>query len=240
MTEKRRETDLYAPVAEFLAEKGFKVRSEVRGLDVAAVKGETLVVVELKLSFNLKLLMQAADRLSITDYVYVAIPRPEASAKNGINSGFWNDMLNILKRLEIGLLLVSLDSPLKTVEPVLHPMARVLAKKTHSRINVLKEIDSRVGDFNTGGSGRSKILTALREKSIQIACMIYREGELSTRELRLRGITQRELLLLSKNYYNWFRRVQTGVYALTEEGASYIESPEERFEAVVKYYRDNI
>lgn len=44
------EEDLYAPVRDYLTERGFSVKGEVEHCDIAAVKGETLPVVEMKLT----------------------------------------------------------------------------------------------------------------------------------------------------------------------------------------------
>jgi hypothetical protein len=235
---KHKETDLYEPVAEFLREKGFKVRAEVKGCDVTALKDDQLVVVELKLSFTMKLLMQAADRLSVTDYVYVAIPRPAFMSRKNVNSPYFRSITNILKRLSIGLLLVALDSPVMHVEPVLHPMSYNLKNNRVNRLNIIKEIDSRVGDFNTGGSARAKILTANKEKSIKIACILKTAGAVSTRQLRFLGMENREIMLLSKNYYGWFERVETGVYKLSQEGESAIANPGGHMKKLVDYYME--
>ena len=67
------EKDLYEPVKEFLEDKGFAVRSEVSDCDIMAVKGSDIIIVELKTAFNLKLLYQAIDRMSVTDMVYVDV-----------------------------------------------------------------------------------------------------------------------------------------------------------------------
>ena len=69
------ESDLYIPVKDFLELQGYEVNGEVKGCDVVALRGnEELVVVELKLSFNLELIMQAVERLAVTSKVYVGIP----------------------------------------------------------------------------------------------------------------------------------------------------------------------
>ena len=72
------ETDLYRPVHDYLVEQGYAVQGEVRKCDVAAVKGDELVIVELKLRLNAEVLAQAAMRQQITDSVYVAVPRPKS------------------------------------------------------------------------------------------------------------------------------------------------------------------
>ncbi len=57
----RRETSLYVPVKRFLETLGFDVKGEVCGCDLVALRGEEppfVVVGELKLAFNLELVLQ--------------------------------------------------------------------------------------------------------------------------------------------------------------------------------------
>src|SRR5260370_14542320 len=59
------ETALYLPVKRFLENLGFTVKGEVGGCDLVALSGDEppiVVIGELKLSFNLELLLQAVDR----------------------------------------------------------------------------------------------------------------------------------------------------------------------------------
>ena len=120
------ETDLYEPVCRFLEEEGYRVQAEVKDCDIAAEKDGELIIVELKKSFQLKLVYQALDRQSLTEQVFVAIPRPQ----KGQREKSWKNMLKLLKRLEIGLLTVALDSPLKTVDVVLTPSDSLAWKNT--------------------------------------------------------------------------------------------------------------
>src|SRR5258708_37206524 len=77
---KASEADLYEPVKAFLAGQGYVVRGEVRGCDVVATRGDGKpVIVELKLRFNLALVLQGIERLALTDQVYLAVPRGAAS-----------------------------------------------------------------------------------------------------------------------------------------------------------------
>ena len=119
-----KETDLYEPIRAFLEEEGYQVQAEVKHCDIAAEKNGRLVVVELKRAFGLKLDYQGLERQSLTDEVFVAIPRP----KKGAREKAWQDMLRLLKRLELGLLTVALDSPLKTVDVVLTPADSMIRK----------------------------------------------------------------------------------------------------------------
>jgi hypothetical protein len=71
-----KESDLYLPLKRFLESQNYEVKGEIHDYDVLAVRGEELpVVVELKLSFNLNVLLQAVERLSLTPKVYIGIPR---------------------------------------------------------------------------------------------------------------------------------------------------------------------
>jgi hypothetical protein len=68
------ETSLYQPVNGFLEGLGF-VKGEVGGCDLVALKGDDLPVVvicELKLTFNLELILQGVDRATASDEVWLA------------------------------------------------------------------------------------------------------------------------------------------------------------------------
>ena len=226
-----KETDLYAPIRAFLEEEGYQVQAEVKDCDIAAVKDSQLVIVELKKSFNLKLVYQGLERQSLTEQVFVAIPRP----KKGAREKAWKDLLNFLKRLELGLLTVALDSPLKTVDVVLEPSDSIAWKNRKKRERLQAELESRQVDANVGGMTRRKIMTAFREKSIRLACLLEKEGQVSMASLRERGMED-YVGILSRNYDKWFKRVEKGVYALSEKGHEALEN--EDFVKVVAFYRN--
>lgn len=228
-----KETDLYAPVRAFLEEEGYQVQAEVRDCDIAAVKDGQMVVVELKKAFNLKLVYQAIERQSLTEEVFVAIPRPQKGAREKA----WKDMLRLLKRLELGLLTVALDSPLQTVDVVLEPADSMIRKNKKKKERLTAELEGRQMDANVGGMTRRKIITAYREKSIRLACLLEQKGQISTAFLRENGME--ELVgLLSRNYDRWFVRVEKGVYALSETGKAALEA--EDYARVVAFYRKRI
>lgn len=226
-----KETDLYAPIRAFLEEEGYQVQAEVKHCDIAAVKDGQLVVVELKKAFNLKLVYQALERQSLTEQVFVAIPRP----KKGHREKAWKDMLRLLKRLELGLLTVALDSPLQTVDVVLEPSDSLAWKNRKKREQVQAEMKNRQMDVNVGGMTRRKIITAFREKSIRLACILEREGQVSTAALRERGMEDC-IGILSRNYDKWFQRVEKGVYALSEKGKEALGM--EDYAKTVAFYRE--
>ena len=226
-----KETDLYEPIRAFLEEEGYQVQAEVKDCDIAAVKDGQLVIVELKKSFNLKLVYQGLERQSLTEQVFVAIPRP----KKGAREKSWKDMLKLLKRLELGLLTVALDSPLKTVDVVLEPSDSIAWKNRKKREKLQAELENRQVDANVGGMTRRKIMTAFREKSIRLACLLEKEGQVSTASLRERGLED-SVGILSRNYDKWFKRVEKGVYALSEKGKEALEN--EDYAKVVSFYRN--
>lgn len=229
-----KETDLYEPIRAFLEEEGYQVQAEVKDCDIAAVKDGQLVIVELKKAFNLKLVYQGLERQSLTEQVFVAIPRP----KKGQREKAWKDMLKLLKRLELGLLTVALDSPLHTVDVVLEPSDSIAWKNRKKREKVQAELENRQVDGNVGGMTRRKIMTAFREKSIRLACMLEREGQISTASLRERGLED-YIGIFVKNYDKWFKRVEKGVYALSEKGREALEN-EDYAKAVAFYRNENV
>ena len=69
------ETSLYRPLKVFLEGLGFVVKGEVGGCDLVALKGDDLPVVvicELKLTFNLELILQGVNRATASDEVWLA------------------------------------------------------------------------------------------------------------------------------------------------------------------------
>jgi hypothetical protein len=215
------ETDLAGPLYKHLAALGYTVRSEVKDCDIAAVRGDELLIIELKKTMNLPLIVQAARRQRMTDSVYVAIPRPANKWK------WWKDsrgVQHLLHRLEIGLILVSLDRGKPPVEVVFHPLPFARRKRASTRRAVLEEIALRSADYNKAGSTRTKLATAYRENAIHIACCLLHGGKMSPAELRALGTGPKTLTILRFNAYGWFERVDRALYALTAHGAADLKS----------------
>ena len=103
------EAALYAPVKAFLERQGYEVKAEVRGCDVVARRGdEPPVIIELKLRFNLPLVLQGIDRLALTERVYLAVPRPGQHARSGPLAPERPEIRKLCRRLGLGLILVGL------------------------------------------------------------------------------------------------------------------------------------
>ena len=66
---------LYRPIKAFLEGLGFVVKGEIGGCDLLALRGDdppVVVIGELKLSFNLELVLQGVDRAVACDEVWLA------------------------------------------------------------------------------------------------------------------------------------------------------------------------
>lgn len=216
---KYKEEDMYIPVKDLLLEYGYTVKSEVEHCDVTALRGDELIVVEMKKSLNLDVIIQAVLRQRLGDKVYVAVPKPGRI----LFTKRWKNICHLLRRLEIGLILVSFRSGRTFAEVEFEPEVfdREMSKKLNGkkRRSVLKEFDERHGDYNTGGSTRKKLVTAYKEMAIQIACCLEKYGPLSTKQLRQFGTDEdKTQVILADNYYGWFERVSKGVYSLNEHG----------------------
>lgn len=200
---------------DYLAACGYTVRGEVRHCDICAVCDGRIVVVELKLRLNLALILQATRRQRITDSVYVAVPRQELEKASRRRQ---RDLRHLLRRLELGLLLVTLDSPAPRVEAAFHPLPFQRRKAKSAQRAMLREVEARSQDLTPGGSTRTQVITGYREAALKIACCLARFGELSPKALRRYGCCEKTGKILYNNVYGWFDRVGHGLYALHPQG----------------------
>lgn len=228
------EVDLYDPVKNHFTERGYHVYGEVNDCDVVAMKDEELIIIELKLRLNLDLVMQATKRQRLSEQVYVAIPRPTYSFR----SQKWRDICYLMRRLEVGLIVISFQTKKAQVQVIHHPASfdRVksmqLSKKRRNRL--LAEIEGRSGDFNIGGSSQTQIMTAYKETCIYIACCLIHHGPLSAKVLREIGTGDKTSRILIRNYDEWFERIERGVYAISEKGKNDLKDYPEFVEHYMK------
>ncbi|OIJ14397.1 hypothetical protein BKP37_08620 [Anaerobacillus alkalilacustris] len=234
MKEKKKllEVDLYKPIQTYFIKEGYEVYGEVNDCDIAAVKEDELIVIELKLTLNVDLLIQATKRQRLTEFVYVAVPKPKYS----LRSKRWTDLCHLIRRLELGLIIVSFTSNRKKAEIIFHPTPFSQSKNTRQnkqkRKSLLAEVNGRSADYNVGGSNRTKIMTAYKENCIQIACYLENFGPLSPKRLVEMGAGAKTSSILTKNFYQWFERIKRGTYIISEKGKQDIkEYPE-----LVTYY----
>lgn len=225
-----KEIELYEPIKNYLLKNGYKLQAEVKNCDIAYLYKNNLVVIELKKSFNLKLLYQALDRKVFANKVFIAIIRPKNFRKKETKY-----MLNILKALNIGLITVSLDSPLKTVEIILEPQNQIINSKIKKRNIILNEIQNRNLNINIGGSvKKANILTAYKEQVIFLACILNKIKVGSPSFIKKQFNIQNASSILQNNYYGYFEKIERGKYTLSKKGKDMLSG--EQFKEVILYY----
>ncbi len=221
-----RETDLYPAIKQYLEKQGYEVKAEVTDCDVVAVRGtEPPIVVELKLSFSLPLLMQAIDRQSLTDEVYVAIPKPTKQAGGALWKRHKRGLLKLCRRLGLGLITIDLKKSLgRAVEVHCDPLPYAPRKNKRRTGRLLKEFAQRVGDPNQGGSNKCKIITSYRQDALRCLSYIDAQGAVKLKEIREKTSVERAGGILQKDHYGWFTRVDRGIYDITPQGRSALDT----------------
>jgi hypothetical protein len=211
------EAALYPPLKQFLERQGYQVKGEVRGCDLVARRGdEPPVIVELKLRFNLPLVLQGIDRLALTERVYLAVPRPERHARGGPLAPERPEIRKLCRRLELGLILVGLTR--KTVEILEEPVPYRPRQAKSRALRLLDEFSRRVGDANVGGAVGVPVVTAYRQDALRCARVLSLYGPMRLGVLRALAGVPRAARILQRNVYGWFDRIERGTYRLTPEG----------------------
>jgi hypothetical protein len=205
------ETALYLPVKRFLEKLGFTVKGEISGCDLVALSGDDppmVVIGELKLSFNLELLLQAVDRAGACDEVWLAA-KMSAQGKGRESDARYR---NLCRRLGFGMLGVTGRGE---VEVLVKPPTAAPRRDPKKRSRLVAEHQRRIGDPAMGGSTRAPIMTAYRQQALACASALS-EGPQRVRDLRKNVPDAGKILL--HNVYGWFDRAERGVYVLTDAG----------------------
>jgi hypothetical protein len=208
------ETTLYAAVKAFLEAQGFTAKGEIGGCDIVAIRDDeppVLVICEMKLGFNLELLLQSVDRMAAADAVWLAVPR----TKRGRDRD--RRVVKLCRLLGFGLLTVGAEG---IVEVLADPAPYAPRTNPKRRARLFREHGRRRGDPTPGGSVGREIMTAYRQQALACADAL-REGEATTRVLRT--VTAEAPGILLRNVYGWFERVSRGTYRLTERGRAALE-----------------
>ena len=209
----RLETELYPAIKTFLQGQGYDVKGEVRGCDVVATRGgEPPVIVELKLAFNLSLVLQGVDRLSLSDRVYLAVARPRSRRAPG-GAVYRRDVRDLCRRLGLGLMTVASTH----VEVLVDPLPYRPRRRTKKLAQLLGEHARRAGDPNRGGMTKAPLMTAYRQEACRCALlMLARAGRADLKALRETGLVPNAPKILQKDVYGWFRRFERATYELTD------------------------
>jgi hypothetical protein len=210
------ETALYEPIKAFLEARGFEVKGEVCGCDVVAIgdaEPPIIVVAELKLTFNLELVLQAVDRLRAADLLYLAV----VASRRGRDQD--RRVHRLCRLLGLGLLAVDIRTGKVTV--ICEPCQYRPRPDLPRRGRLLREHAGRKGDPTQGGSTRQPIMTAYRQRALACAAAI---GGGSARPRDLRNLAEDAGAILLRNVYGWFERVERGSYRLSEAGRAALDA----------------
>ncbi|MCO5151902.1 MULTISPECIES: DUF2161 domain-containing phosphodiesterase [unclassified Shinella] len=205
------ETSLYLPVKGFLEKAGYVVKGEIGGCDLVGLSNDdppVVVICELKLTFNLELILQAVDRAAVSDEVWIAA-RVSARGRGRESDKRYRDLC---RRLGIGMLGVSDGDDVSVIVGSISPMPRTNPKR---RSRLMREHQKRRGDPARGGSTRAPVMTAYRQQALGCAAALA-GGPLPVRAVRA-NVPDAGKILLS-NVYGWFERLDRGVYGLTDTG----------------------
>ncbi len=212
-----KESDLYLPLKRFLESQNFQVKGEVQDCDVLAVRGkEAPVVVELKLTLNLNVVLQAVERLSLTPKVYIGVP-----TQCKILNRRRKHIIKLLRMLGLGLVEIAPgpDQAPGSVTVHIDPGEYRPRKSKHRQERLLGEFMKRVGDPNLGGTEKRKgIMTAYRQRALAIAHFLQKEGPTKASQIARTLQEPKARNILYRDVYGWFDRVSVGVYQLSPRG----------------------
>jgi hypothetical protein len=204
------ETSLYPIVKQFLETAGFRVKGEVNGCDAVGVQNgepQRLAIVEMKLGFNLDLLLQAVERMRTADEVWLAVPVTRRGRDRDPR------VLRLCRLIGFGLMAV--DVLRNRIEVLAEPAPYQPRPDQRRRARLLSEHARRRGDPTPGGSSRQPIVTAYRQQALACAALLQ-AGPGRPRDLR--AVAPEAGRILLDNVYGWFERTERGVYRLNSLG----------------------
>jgi hypothetical protein len=205
------ETDLYPSIKLYLEKLGLEVKGEVCGCDLVALSDgspELVVIGEMKQSFTLELVLQAVDRTSACDEVWLAV----RASKQG--RGRENDarVKKLCRFLGFGLLTVNAKG---LIDVVAEPTPWKPRRDAKRRSRIVEEHRRRNGDPVVGGSTRTPQMTAYRQQALAVADAL---AGTPSRPRDLRILAPDAAKILQGNVYGWFERIERGLYGLTSSG----------------------
>ena len=215
------EKDLFVPIKTYFEQYGYVCDGEVNEIDLYMEKEDSGVAVELKLTLDFKSVQQAALRQKITDIVYIGIVRPR-----DMFSHSFKDKLYLLKRLGIGLIVVSPKSKAVEIinEPVVSELSVYQSRNKNKKKALSVEFQKRKVKNNIGGVNKTKLITGYREEALLVLdALISLGGTATTRSIREQSGVEKTTTILYNNYYGWFYNVKKGTYSVRDTGFSALQ-----------------
>ena len=210
------ETQLYLPVKRYLETFGYEVKGEIGGCDLVALSASDpplVVIGELKLAFNLELILQAVDRAGAADEVWLAAKLSKRGKGRESDARY----RNLCRRLGFGMLGVTNAG---NVEVLVEPSVIAPRRNPKKRSRLISEHKRRHGDPTLGGSTRTAIMTAYRQQALACAFAMT-NGPTSVKALK--PLAPDAGKILQHNHYGWFDRAARGVYGLTAAGRAALQ-----------------
>ncbi len=215
------EKDLFKPIKKYFETEGYVCDGEVKDIDMYMEKGSENLAVELKVSLDFKVVQQAALRQKVADTVYIGTFRPK-----NMNSTAFKDKLYLLKRLGIGLILVTKTTGAVNIvsEPVVSELSTFQTRSKRKRKEISKEFKNRKTKSNVGGVNKAKLITSYRESSLLVLdglCSLG--GEASGKAVKEASGIAGSTRIMYDNYYGWFEALGKGIYKISESGYDALE-----------------
>jgi hypothetical protein len=209
-----KENDLYPPIKEFLENQGYKVKGEIENCDAVAIQGDLVVIIELKLSINLTVLLQAVDRLKFSDIIYIGVPSNIPPLKKNRRR-----IVKLMRMLGVGLMVVHPRSKVGKVEVLCDPGEYQPRQVKKRQQQLLGEYFHRIGDPNLGGSStKTGVMTAYRQQALAIASYLDKKGASKASIIAKEIGVPKSRNILYNNVYGWFDRHGKGIYSLSPRG----------------------
>ncbi len=216
-----KEAELYLPVKAFLEARGYVVKGEVKSCDILAAKDELYIIIELKLSYNLKLVFQAVERQDSCDNVMIAIPDYAFETRK-------KQILKLMKKLNVGILTISKRPSGLVVkeELALNELSSFVDEELE------REFSERSFDLSPSTNIVPYTVTAYKEKAIALAVLLSLNDEMSIKELKALTAIENVQPILYNNYDGFFERTKRGVYRLTAVGLEKLQ----KYPQLVEFY----
>lgn len=221
-----KESDLYLPLKKFLEHRKYEVKAEIENCDVVAIKSAGAAaaeypptIIELKLSLNLEVILQAVDRLLLSPTVYIGVPNSCSALKRKKKKR----SIKLLKMLGLGL--IAIDTRHNSAEIIVNPTSYKPRKSKLRQEWLLNEFASRTGDPNLGGAAsKTGRITAYRQKAIEVANYLNVHGASKASVIARALEIPKARNILYDNYYGWFEGLGKGIYQLSAMGSQSLKT----------------
>lgn len=210
-----REEELFEPIKQYFQEFGYVIDGEVGHLDVLCEKDGQFIAVELKNDLNFKVFLQAAKQQKLFEHVFIGCWTPK-----NCRSRVFLDKVYMIQRLGLGLILVSKRTKVVTVfcDPIQHPLESYLKRNKRKKEMLIREFSNRKTKSNSGGINKTKLVTAYKENSLLVLNYLNEFGPSKASIIKKTIAVDNAYSILYQNHYNWFEKVDTGIYGMSVMG----------------------